>query len=704
MSSNPILESFNGPPMPKAKPALGYRVALSIVAVAMIALPLIYIGIIVGVGYGVRWHILNNTHIIENRWGLVFYAGITLAGIIALIFMIKPLFARRAKQAEPVKIDRESEPVLFETVEKICTIVGSPTPRDIVVNTEVNASASLRRGFLSIFTNDLRLTIGLPLARGLNMNQLAEVLAHEFGHFAQAGGMRMLYIIRSINFWFARVVYERDAWDEKLKDLNSSLGDFWAIAIIIGMARAMVWLIRKILWVFMQIGHFISCFALRQMEYDADRCAAYVVGSHVFRQTSDKMRNLGIASQTATGLLSEMWNDQRLAADYPWLIARQVRKLPEDAVEEYRKAAWQEPTGRWDTHPSDKDRAAAVEALNHPGVFHSELPAENLFFQLDNWSQLATRHFYLDEAELDLSRCTLLPNEELRLHARALELEKDAEQDLFQGCSTIFIPVAPTVAGVSGHMANPEFALHTYHNTGDELKAAAEQTLQKIEGFGNGLEQHSAATIARKISTAGFPLEAGAFGFQKVDAISLQQEMHSANQFVESSKAEIEPFLNKAIYRLEAGLAHAYSKMNEAEQHEANLLLDTASKFPDYLNRLIPIRDELNFLTTLLQGFDGEMSQQQYNSVTQAQTTLGTTITHFKALLAQTAYPFDHNEGNINLATYTEVKHDPTTQPIVRVITDADALNDKLVNLYYRVLGRLAAIAMTHDPTREESE
>jgi hypothetical protein len=67
-----------------------------------------------------------------------------------------------------------------------------------------------------MFGNDLVLTIGMPLVAGMSLRQFAGVLAHEFGHFSQGAGMRLSFIIRSINLWFMRVVYERDDWDERL--------------------------------------------------------------------------------------------------------------------------------------------------------------------------------------------------------------------------------------------------------------------------------------------------------------------------------------------------------------------------------------------------------------------------------------------------------------------------------------------------------
>ena len=42
------------------------------------------------------------------------------------------------------------------------------------------------------------------------------MLAHELGHFSQSTGMRLTYLMRAINRWFARVVYELSRWANKL--------------------------------------------------------------------------------------------------------------------------------------------------------------------------------------------------------------------------------------------------------------------------------------------------------------------------------------------------------------------------------------------------------------------------------------------------------------------------------------------------------
>lgn len=58
---------------------------------------------------------------------------------------------------------------------------------------------------------------------GLTARQLAGVIAHEFGHFTQGTAMRLTYLVGQVNLWFARVVYQRDAWDLWLDTLDNDL-------------------------------------------------------------------------------------------------------------------------------------------------------------------------------------------------------------------------------------------------------------------------------------------------------------------------------------------------------------------------------------------------------------------------------------------------------------------------------------------------
>ena len=144
------------------------------------------------------------------------------------------------------------------------------------------------------------------------------MLAHEFGHFTQGAGMRLTYVIRSINFWFARVVYERDEWDARLDD--------WAERArhphrrSSDLARLFVWLTRRILWVLMMVGHVVSGLLLRQMEFDADRYEARWPAATRSNRPRRQVIALAVATQGAYADLSDFYREGRLGDDLPRLM------------------------------------------------------------------------------------------------------------------------------------------------------------------------------------------------------------------------------------------------------------------------------------------------------------------------------------------------------------------------------------------------
>ena len=120
-----------------------------------------------------------------------------------------------------------------------------------------------------------------------------DTIAHEFGHFTQGFGMRLSYVIGAVNNWFARVVYERDAWDLWLASLSEDSED-WRIMLVAGTARIAVGFSRLLLKLLMYLGHGVSCFLQRQKEYDADSYEINLAGSETFEIT---MRKIAVLSE-----------------------------------------------------------------------------------------------------------------------------------------------------------------------------------------------------------------------------------------------------------------------------------------------------------------------------------------------------------------------------------------------------------------------
>jgi len=332
-----------------------------------------------------------------------------IAGAILVFFMVKPLLARPAKMGRGRVLEHGAEPVLFAFVSRIAQIVGAPEPQRIEVDCDVNASASFGSGWTGLFGRDLVLTIGLPLIGGLNTRQLAGVLAHELGHFSQGAGMRLSYVIRSINHWFVRVVFERDQWDEGLVRLSEEAD---RLAIIFYMASLGVFISRAILWLFMAVGHALSCFLLRNMEYDADRYEVRLVGRTAFEETFRRLAALDLASNAAQALAVQSWSKERLPEDLPGLVLMHTKQIPPKLSRLIEKDLKKEKTGFFDTHPCFKDRVANARHEEGTGVFLLEEPATILFSDYAKLSRQATKHFYRQLLGKHLKRATFFAVED----------------------------------------------------------------------------------------------------------------------------------------------------------------------------------------------------------------------------------------------------------------------------------------------------
>jgi len=291
-------------------------------------------------------------------------------------------------------------------------LVGAPAPRRIELDCDLNASASFRRGLLSFLGHDLILTLGLPLIAGLNEQQLAGVIAHEFGHFRQGAGMRLSYLIRRINHWFARVVYERDEWDATLASLQAE--DSSWVSIMGGCARAGVGLSRGALWLLMMTGHGLSGFLLRQMEYDADRWEMRIAGSASFEST---MLRLATLEYVLTDIRQEMrrsWRRQlQLPDNLPLLVEHRANRLSSERREKVENQLGLTRTGWFDTHPSVADRVRQARRHAESGVITSEAPARDLFENFVMISRLVTLAHYEDDLNVPTTEDFLIPLEAL---------------------------------------------------------------------------------------------------------------------------------------------------------------------------------------------------------------------------------------------------------------------------------------------------
>ena len=383
-----LQQAFKGN-MRRPQPGAGLIFALVVTVVVMVLLPVLYVLLVLAIGCAVVLYAVAGAQFLSTvpggpRLQIALYFAPIIAGIITVFFMLKPLIAPRIIPFPTRELRPEDEPLLFEFLYAVCNTLGAPCPSRVEIEMESNASAAFRRGFLSFLNDDLVLSIGMPLVGNLPVQEFAAVMAHEFGHFTQRTSMRLGYVVNRVNRWFARVVYDRDSWDARLEAGAENAGCLMGLTIVI--ARAAVYLSRRVLWCLMHVGAAVSSYTSRQMEYHADACAARFAGSDAVVRTMHQTSLLAYADEVAgeyvVARLRE-YGDQ--ASKVPANYAKVVAMFAEDIMKRTggRGTVTPRKTGIFDSHPSDLDRIERVRALGEPGVFHLSGPAATLFQDFD---------------------------------------------------------------------------------------------------------------------------------------------------------------------------------------------------------------------------------------------------------------------------------------------------------------------------------
>lgn len=679
---NETLAAFTGGIARPDTPPL-YRLGLLAAALALVLLPLVYVAITAAAGWLVYFQATQGRFIGSGIFALITYLAPLVAGAIVVFFMIKPLFARPQKPAEAVSLSEEQEPLLHAFVERICGIVGAPRPREIHVDCQVNASAGFRRGLLSLAGQDLVLTIGLPLAAGLRADQLAGVLAHEFGHFSQGAGMRLSFVVRTINAWFHRVVNERDEWDAKL-DRWSHDAD-WRIAVMLWLAKLGIWASRKILRALMMAGHAISSFLLRQMEFDADLYECRLAGSKTFSETSLELELLNIASRRALRQIGGLWQEGRLVDDIPAMTAAARRDLSDAEIEQVEGALKEIETNRFDTHPATKDRIAAALRENALGVFQSSRPAADLFVDFESLSKQVTAKHYREDLGLEYEESAVLAVDA----ALALSVDEVASSAAFELVTFNCVRLSHAVRLAEPRGISREEALRDLAEARERMEKCHEDWAVQLQALDDAWARRSELHQADGLLRAGFKIKADDFGVSRSSPEVVDEELRQADASVTAQGGAAEEARLAVTQRLAA--AQELALLGSAEQtlEKWRSLRAALNALADASVHSQAMSADLIGLSAIYRNSAGRESDED---LVAAAKNMSASLSGRMQILARKLhgipYPFSHANAGMLLGQYV----DPS--PGQDIHSRADETSERVLSLYFRVLTEICVLAL----------
>jgi hypothetical protein len=538
----------------------------------------------------------------------------------------------------------------------------------------------------------------------MDLRMLTGVLAHEFGHFAQGTGMRLTYLIRSINGWFFRVVYERDSWDEWLVN-TAAAAEHWSISLIVGLSRLFVWMTRRILWVLMMIGHGVSSFALRQMEFDADRYEARVAGSDTFVKTAERLELLQVAAHAAFDDLQSAWREKRLCDDLPSFIQSREGDIPAELRKALAKHNAEGKTGWFDTHPANADRNKSARREAAKGIFDIDAPATLLFRNYDDLAKRATVAFYHEalagQVRPDhlVATCTLVEDRGKK---------KQSYMALRRYCQDLVNAIRPVYPGAGdGEVPkDPDRRAEKLLELRGNLTDALPRATEAAEQFDKADDRMIAVARARILRAAGERVDAKELGFTRGDEGELQATITAAAQNKRAATMLLDPVLADAMLRMEIALSlepkPQSAKPQAAEPADEYDIADApAAGSNDRLrDALTALRGAATTVESLRQNFYllGPLLshlRQEGNSEHLIQEILARSkhttqdLSHLHAALRRTPYPYEHNDRNAMLTGFV-VPAVPQPESVGEVYGAAERALDAAYSLYMRIMSDLA--------------
>ncbi len=662
------------------------------VAGLMLLLPVLYVALAGLSLYGI-WALLTDVRswwfdlVRPGYFSVIVYGAALMAAVFLSAFMFKPLLAKSDSGPEPVRLDPNREPTLFALVDEITDAVGAPMPDEILVDTAVNASARLSRG---PFSRELTLTIGLPLIWGSDVRTVTAILAHEFGHFTQAWGMRASYAVHWTNYWFHRQVHEPDSWDDAVDRLFEQ--DHVVFTLAGTLARAGSFLCRQLLLGLSYVASVLSYSFSRQMEFDADRYEIALLGSAEYQRTAERLRVLSTAYQLVLQDLDMALDANKKVDNLPKLVVNRAERFTDQEVADIVRSIDDVNTSVFDTHPTDQERIARAEAADAEPRFHFDGPATGLVRELHRLSKTATLQWYRSFG-ISTHPDELIPISEFDSESEGLAIAGRANQAYFGPLSDLPVylamPPQQMVAKVSTEKLVAGLEVLRPKIAAVESSAAGKR--DELYGM-QALYPHY--WHARFYAKAGFEINRNDYEvpLRSIDADQITTILndHSARQ--ETLVDELGAVAELVGKRLAVGLELA-RRIELVTARELVVLRDAYDKLRQTRRDASELRESFDRLSVLAVFCEGFPDRTEHRRDTEAEKRLNEAAqSRIYRCLSQTRDPF---RPELSLDHCLPDVHATGQASAMETLHVAGSILRQLGRLSFRVRGRMAELALS---------
>jgi len=307
-----------------------YRLRLGLLAALGYAYLFLILGSLLSIFIGLVWLASYS----QSLSAIEFQGSFLL--LIPIFAILKSLWVRLPPPTGRV-LDQKEAPHLFAAIKDLSSSLDAPCPDQVLITTEFNASiVQLPR--LGIFGWQKNyLLLGLPLMEALTPEQFRGVLAHELAHLSGNHGRFASWIYRGRKTWM-------QISSQVQKNGNSFLFDYFFN------------------W-YTPIFDAYSFVFVRMNEYEADRCAARVVGPKNIAEAliNVEIRNHFLEYSFWPGV-SRQLNEQAEppSSMYTHMLNTLRLELAFHDAERWFHQALKKQTNTQDTHPCLAERLSAL--------------------------------------------------------------------------------------------------------------------------------------------------------------------------------------------------------------------------------------------------------------------------------------------------------------------------------------------------------